>query len=134
MVKSNPSRFRSQNSEISTHMDLDPVILIVQPGCGRGTFSPGCHWVPFCRRMMFPGRTHSPIYCHQRRVTCCELPPPTFTPRRLPAESGEPALKPPARFVAVRMPSVTIGLWTTRDGRESAAKNEVVSRLIMVVE
>jgi hypothetical protein len=64
------------------------------------------------------------------------IPPPTLTPRRFPAESEEPALKPPARFVAVRIPSGRVGLtkgFGIADGRESnEVINEGLCRIIIV--
>jgi hypothetical protein len=68
---------------------------------------------------------------------CEELvPPPTFTPRRFPAESEDPALNPPARFVAVRIPIGRVGLYTifgSTDGRVmSELSNNLVGRIIIM--
>lgn len=64
------------------------------------------------------------------------IPPPTFTPRRFPAESEDPALNPPARFVAVRIPSGRVGLCTTFGSTEgrvmSELSNDLVCRIIMM--
>jgi hypothetical protein len=64
-----------------------------------------------------------------------ETPPPTFTPRRFPAESDDPALKPPPRLVAVRIPRGAVGLCCTfgsTDGRgRNELRKEVVCRIIM---
>ena len=68
----------------------------------------------------------------------CEeiVPPPTFTPRRFPAESEDPALNPPARFVAVRIPMGRVGLCTifgSTDGRVmSELSNNLVCRIIIM--
>lgn len=78
---------------------------------------------------MFPGRTHSPTV---RNVLGREIPPFTFTPRRFPAESDDPALNPPARFVAVRIESGRVGLCITSDGILNELKNDVVCRIIMM--
>ena len=70
-------------------------------------------------------------YC-QKNVLCREIPPFTFTPRRFPAESDDPALNPPARFVAVRIERGRVGLCIMSDGRVNELKNEVVCRIIMM--
>ena len=65
-----------------------------------------------------------------------EIPPPFLTPRRFPAESEDPALKPPARFVAVRIPKGKVGFSITFGSTEGNASNEamreVVRRIIMM--
>jgi hypothetical protein len=59
-----------------------------------------------------------------------------LTPRRFPAESEDPALKPPARFVAVRIPTGKVGFTITFGSTEGNASNEamreVVRRIIMM--
>ena len=58
------------------------------------------------------------------------LPPFTFIPRRFPAESGDPALNPPARFVAVRIPIGRVGLSITFGRRDGMERNEVINELV----
>ena len=62
----------------------------------------------------------------------CEeiVPPPTFTPRRFPAESEDPALNPPARFVAVRIPRGRVGLCTTLGSTDGSVMNELNNALV----
>ena len=59
-----------------------------------------------------------------------EIPPPTFTPRRFPAESDDPALNPPARFVAVRIPRGRVGLCTTFGSTEGGVMSELSKNLV----
>jgi hypothetical protein len=58
------------------------------------------------------------------------VPPPTFTPRRFPAESDDPALNPPARFVAVRIPRGTVGLYSTFNNNDGRAVTELTNNLV----
>ena len=95
------------------------------------TFSPGQNTVPFCRSMMFPGRTHSSTLEKLERMKL----PNFLRPRRLPAGSLEPAEKPPERFVAVRIPIGRVGLQLNvfrREGEE--AKRRKGCRIIIAVE
>jgi hypothetical protein len=59
-----------------------------------------------------------------------------LTPRRFPAESEDPALKPPARFVAVRIPTGNVGFsivfGSTEGNASNEAMREVVRRIIMM--
>ena len=72
-VKLNPSWLGSNNRKIPAHMNLlislketfhpqneDQVETRKGEDIDGHTFSPGCHCVPFCRNIIFPGRTHSP--------------------------------------------------------------------------
>jgi hypothetical protein len=65
------------------------------------------------------------------------IPPFFLTPRRFPAESEEPALKLPARFVAVRTPRGSVGLrriWGRAVGTEGRAlRKDSVGRIVIAV-
>src|SRR5437762_1451301 len=74
-----------------------------------------------------------PFTCCQKRLVWW-VPPFTFTPRRFPAESDDPALNPPARFVAVRIERSKVGLCIISDGKVNELKNEVVCRIIMMIQ
>jgi hypothetical protein len=55
------------------------------------------------------------------------LLPPFLTPRRFPAESDDPALNPPVRFVAVRIPRGKVGLCNTFGSAEAREKKELMN-------
>jgi hypothetical protein len=55
------------------------------------------------------------------------LLPPFFTPLRFPAESDDPALNPPDRLVAVRIPSGKVGLSSIFGSAEVREKNELMN-------
>ena len=60
------------------------------------------------------------------------IPPPFLTPRRFPAESDDPALKPPARLVAVRMPIGNVGFCIDGKTVFNVAMIAVACRIIIL--
>src|SRR5947207_8326424 len=94
IIKLNPSRFGSKNRKIPAHMSLQST----SPKLERYTLAR----VPLSALLTdYDVSGSDPFTCRQNRLVRC-VPPFTFTPRRFPAESDDPALNPPARFVAVR--------------------------------
>jgi len=65
------------------------------------------------------------------------VPPFFLTPRRLPAESWDPAVKLPDRLVAVRTPRGSVGLriiWGRAVGTEAGAlRKDSVARIVMAL-
>lgn len=57
------------------------------------------------------------------------LLPPFLTPRRFPAESDDPALNPPVRFVAVRIARFKVGLRSIFGSAEVRERNELMNEV-----